>query len=150
MLFRSAPLVGSITSGIEEDAVKDQIAHHQAVTSATSGFDTTGDAEALRAKLVGKGIPNGLAKARTLKGMDLIGGMKAPGDRIGAAFRYRHGKDLYAIQQFSQLDGGGDTPHMRHAGHVILRGYESASGAAVVWMENGTVFVFTEIGRAHV
>ena len=119
---------------------------HQGVTSATSGFDATADSEALRAKLVNKGVPNSLAKARTLQGMDLVGGMKAPGARIGAAFRYRHGKDLYAIQQFAQLDGGGDTPYTRHAGHVILRGYDAPSGAAVVWMENGTVFVFTGPG----
>ena len=140
------PLVGSITDGIEQDALHTQIAEHQAVTTATSGFTKTSDAESLRATLVGKGVPSTLAKTRKLHGMDLMGGMKAPGERLGAAFRYQHGKKLYALQQFTQIDGGGATEHTRHAGHVILRGYEAPSGAAVVWSEGGTMSIFTGPG----
>jgi DMSO reductase family type II enzyme heme b subunit len=140
------PLVAIITDGVEQDALHTQIAEHQAVTTATSGFTKTSDAESLRATLVGKGVPNTLAKTRQLHGMDLLGGMKAPGEGLGAAFRYRHGKDLYSLQQFSQLDGGGATKHTRHAGHVILRGYEAPSGAAVVWSDGGTMSIFTGPG----
>jgi DMSO reductase family type II enzyme heme b subunit len=143
------PLVASMTDGAQDDAVHAQIAQHQTVTSATSGFDKSADAETIRAKLVKKGVPSALAKPRTLHGMELIGGMKAPGERVGAAFRYRHGKDLYSMQHFTQLDGGGATKHVRHAGHIILRGYEAPSGAAVVWNDGGTIVVFTGPGTVE-
>ena len=65
---------------------------------------------------------------------------------MGAAFRYKHGTDVFVIQNFTSLEGGGDTKHTRHAGHLILRGYEAPSGAAVIWSDGGTTSIFTGPG----
>jgi DMSO reductase family type II enzyme heme b subunit len=147
--------VGPLIYGISkaDDPVHTQIKNHQAVAAATTGFTKDADAESLRAALVTAGVPNTLAKAPDLSGahLTLVGGMPAPGERAGAAFRYKDGDELWVLQAVTHLPGGGQSHHTRHVGHTVLRGYEGKGISAVLWQDGGATYLFSGPGKvSHV
>jgi hypothetical protein len=147
-VFAAIPLVHSLTTSSGPDPVHSQIKEHQAITSATSGFTKETNADVLRAALVQAGVPSALAKAPDLSDahLKLVGGMPAPGDRSGGAFRYKDHDNLWTLQAITHLPGGGEADESRHAGHAILRGYQNKGTSSVVWQDAGVYYVFTGPG----
>jgi glycine/D-amino acid oxidase-like deaminating enzyme len=83
--------------------------------------------------------------------LTLVGGMPAPGERAGAAFRYKDGDELWVLQAVTHLPGGGQSHHTRHVGHTVLRGYEGKGISAVLWQDGGATYLFSGPGKvSHV
>jgi complex iron-sulfur molybdoenzyme family reductase subunit gamma len=130
------------------DPVQMAIGNHQNISLATGSFYESSDIDDVRNALIGSGVPNTLASANDLNDahLTLEGGVRIDGDQIGGAFRYRHGEEVFVLQKYNKLPGGGTTEHSRHIGHMLMRGYEGIGSNAAVWEMSGTFYVFTGQG----
>ena len=130
------------------DPVQTALAKHQAVSLATGGFYESSDINEVRDLLIDGGVPSALATADDLSGahLTLEGGMRLDGEQIGGGFRYRHNDEVFVLQKYNDLPGGGTTEYSRHIGHMLMRGYEGLGSNAAVWEVSGTFYVFSGQG----
>jgi len=130
------------------DPVRESIANHQSISLATGSFFESSDINEVREALISAGVSNALATPDDLSNahLTLEGGIRTDGDQAGGAFRYRHNDEVFVLQKYSELPGGGTTTHSRHIGHMLMRGYEGLGANAAVWELSGTFYVFTGEG----
>ena len=143
------PLVSVVVDAWGNNPVQNALSRHQSVVTATDAFHENANSEELMQTLVANGVGASLAHAPDLSEahLKLEGGMQVGGnDRSGAAFRYRDGDKVYVLQSYFDLPGSGTTSHSRHIGHNLMRGYKHDGGAAAVWSDYGSTFVFSGDG----
>jgi hypothetical protein len=115
-----------------------------AVSPQSQGFVTTHDAGALMGALMKGGIGPNLAMVGDLSalGMELEGGMVAPGPRAGTIVFYRTPDGvLWQCHMYEDLGRGGIPVEERVVRGVRMRAFARGTMSWVVWEENGLVCV---------
>jgi complex iron-sulfur molybdoenzyme family reductase subunit gamma len=132
----------------DTNPVQTAIGNHQNISLATGSFYESSDIDEVRTVLISSGVPNALASANDLTDahLTLEGGVRIDGDHVGGAFRYKHDGEIFVLQKYNELPGGGTTEYSRHIGHMLMRGYEGLGASAAVWEQSGTFYVFTGQG----
>lgn len=108
------------------------------------GFVATHDAGALMGQFMQDGIGPNLAMVGDLKalGMELEGGMVAPGPRAGTIVFYRTPDGiLWQCHMYEELGRGGLPVEERVVRGVRMRAFTHDTMSWVVWEENGLVCV---------
>jgi hypothetical protein len=114
------------------------------VSPQSPGFVATRDAGALMGTLMKSGIGPNLAMVGDLSslGMELQGGMVAPGARAGTIVFYRTPDGiLWQCHMYEELGRGGIPVEERIVRGVRMRAFRHGSMSWVVWEENGLVCV---------
>ena len=121
-----------------------------AVSPQSKGFVATNDASALMSSLMNGGIGPNLAMVGDLRalGMELQGGMVAPGSRAGTIVFYRTPDGiLWQCHMYEELGRGGIPVEERVVRGVRMRAFTHGTMSWVVWEENGLVCVLAaEVG----
>ena len=115
-----------------------------AVSPQSQGFVATHDAGALMGTLMQDGIGPNLAMVGDLSalGMELQGGMVAPGPRAGTIVFYRTPDGiLWQCHMYEDLGRGGIPIEERVVRGVRMRAFTHGTMSWVVWEENGLVCV---------
>ena len=115
-----------------------------AVSPQSQGFVATHDAGALMGALMKGGIGPNLAMVGDLSklGMELEGGMIAPGPRAGTIVFYRTADGiLWQCHMYEDLGRGGIPVEERVVRGVRMRAFTKGTMSWVVWEENGLVCV---------
>jgi len=115
-----------------------------AVSPQSQGFVATHDAGALMGALMKGGIGPNLAMVGDLSGlgMELEGGMVAPGPRAGTIVFYRTPDGvLWQCHMYEDLGRGGIPVEERVVRGVRMRAFTRGTMSWVVWEENGLVCV---------
>ena len=108
------------------------------------GFVATDDPGALMGQLMESGIGPNLAMVGDLSalGMELEGGMVAPGPRAGTIVFYRTPDGiLWQCHMYEELGRGGLPVEERVVRGVRMRAFTQGKMSWVVWEENGLVCV---------
>jgi hypothetical protein len=116
----------------------------RAVGPQAPGFVATRDPGALMGALMQGGIGPNLAMVGDLKalGMELEGGMIAPGSRAGTIVFYRTPDGvLWQCHMYEELGRGGVPVEERVVRGVRMRAFTHGTMSWVVWEENGLVCV---------
>jgi len=121
-----------------------------AVSPKSQGFVATHDAGALMGTFMKEGIGPNLAMVGDLSGlgMELEGGMVAPGPRAGTIVFYRTPDGvLWQCHMYEELGRGGIPVEERVVRGVRMRAFTRGAMSWVVWEENGLVCVLAaEVG----
>jgi hypothetical protein len=125
-----------------------------AVSPQSPGFVATHDARALMGAFMKEGIGPNLAMVGDLSalGMELQGGMVAPGPRAGTIVFYRTPDGvLWQCHMYEELGRGGIPVEERVVRGVRMRAFTRGTMSWVVWEENGLVCVLAaEVGPEQV
>jgi hypothetical protein len=135
-------LVLRVSAPVPDDAALVDVA--SAVSPQSPGFVATHDAGALMGAFMKQGIGPNLAMVGDLSGlgMELEGGMVAPGPRAGTIVFYRTPDGvLWQCHMYEELGRGGIPVEERVVRGVQMRAFTRGTMSWVVWEENGLVCV---------